>query len=675
MLNPQTLGNLLIGLLLTVSLQAQTTNLGRTYQDQLPPNFKLSIEALRTHIHNGLPKEECMENFHRQILRFSDINAVSIAALMESGDIYSDWPAMDTYLNNVLQRVIPDELKEEKMIKAYLVKDGNFNAYMRATGHMFINVGIFELVEDEATLAGIMAHEIGHYYLRHGFETFVKAQNREFELRVASRKVDYLKFSVNNELDCDSLSLIWLQKAGYNFKGAIKTMEVLKKIEENQIMKQKDVWEITKSTHPRGKKRVAKLQEYAKQMASKALPNYIVGEDAFNQLRKEAKTEIVKHLLHSFQYADCIESAFRFHLEDVENTTYLYYLMEAIRRAGMMDNNHWSKKFITHQYYIVTGDKEKKVKIGKHIFEDFFPDILLINQSKFKDLPAKFYWEGDPKFITNEQAFEFFAKVGELLKEPECTFSNALSMSFDPEKYKPLLKEYLNFENIRFRDFAKQMLNGTLRSSLENNSIAVVNDFSPVVKQGDEYVFIRDEDNNNKETIKKHLAPAFLNYSSFIYLPDLIDNQLNDFSILQEMSQYSRLKVRAKGQRINPHLLDPRFWEAMKRFNVNEFDFVELDFRDVEKNIQTLESYQNIINFNTKSYLEQVKRDRYIRIGVFSIRVKQNNIPKIIHFSNQRNLKYKETIFPQLTNFVKEELEFKSEKAKEIDARAKKVED
>jgi len=669
MLKSQYLCTLLIPLLLfALSLQAQNNTIGRTYQGQLPHSLDLDIKALRTHIYNGLPKDVNMANFDRQILRFADMNAVSIAALMKSGDIYSDWPEMDRYLNEVLQLVIPKALKKEKMIKAYLVKNGEFNAYMSVSGHMFINVGVFGMIEDEATLAGLMAHEIGHYYLKHGFETFVNNQNKAFELRMAYKKIDYFNFSVNNELDCDSLSLIWLDKAGYNPNGAIKTMQILEQLEQNQIMKYKDVWEIEKSTHPRGEKRVNKLQQFLSQMTTRPMPDFIVGKDQFKKLQKEAKTEIAKHLLHDFKYTKCIETAFRFHLEEPQNTDYHYFLMEGIRRAGLLDNSHWNKKFITHQYYAVIGDKEKKVKIGKHLFEDFFYDILLISKPKFQNLPTKSYWEEEPKFITNEQAFEYFARVGESLNEPECIFSNALSVSFDHEKCQSLLRKYLEHDNIRFHDFALEMINGTLRSNLPNNAIAILNNFTPVVKQGDEMVYIRDEEAKSSNSfLRQQFAPTFATYSKFIYLPELVDNQLNDYAILCNMAKFSRGKLSTIDQQINPYLLDPRFWGIMKKYKANELDFVWLDFRDVERNIQTLESYQNIINYNPKSYVEEAKRDRYLIIGIFSMRFKHSNIHKIVHYTHQKNLNFKKSVFPQLNNYIKRELEFKAKKANELD--------
>lgn len=616
-----------------------------------------------------------MKNYERQTLRFSDLNAVSIATFMQSGELYSDWPEMNSYLNKVLQRVIPDALKGEKMIQAYLVKDGSFNAHMSVTGQMFINVGVFGFIEDEATLASIMAHEIGHYFLNHNFEKFVKNQNRAFERRLTGRQVDYFEFSVNNELDCDSLSLNWLEKAGYNFNSAVKMMESLKQIEENQIMRLKDVWEITKSTHPKGEKRVGRLQELATEMATNPLSDFIIGEQVFLQLQNEAKIEIVKLLLHDFNYTQCIETAFKFHLEAPQNTAFLYYLMEGIRRAGTLQLNFWNKKFIIHQYYEVLGENQKKVKINKHLFEEFFPNVLRIPPSKFEELPANHYWQGEPKFITNEQAFEYFATLGEQLHEPECLFSNALSMSFDPETYQPLLNQYLTYDSIRYKDYAEHMLQGTLQSSLPDNAVAFVDEFNPSVRQRNEILYIREESATSSHPIlEKQFAPAFGNYSQFVYLPNLIDNQLNDYNIIEEMVTFSRsnlmaLSQRSLNQKADIHLLDPRFWEIMKKYKANEFDFVAIDLRDVGKNKQTLETYQHILNLHTKRYLQAVKRDRYVIISTSSLRFKQNKRQRIFLLSGQVNLKYNQPVFPQLNRHIIRELKYKNQQIQESDKR------
>ena len=52
------------------------------------------------------------------------------------------------------------------------------NAFAAPGGYVFITRGALALIKDEATLAGVLGHEVGHVALRHGAET-IKAEKRK----------------------------------------------------------------------------------------------------------------------------------------------------------------------------------------------------------------------------------------------------------------------------------------------------------------------------------------------------------------------------------------------------------------------------------------------------------------------------------------------------------------
>jgi hypothetical protein len=52
-----------------------------------------------------------------------------------------------------------------------------------------------------------------------------------------------------------------------------------------------------------------------------------------------------------------------------------------------------------------------------------------MSEEEVSQMQARFYWEGEVKFETYEQAFDFFCQVGALFEEPECILSNALSVN------------------------------------------------------------------------------------------------------------------------------------------------------------------------------------------------------------------------------------------------------
>lgn len=58
----------------------------------------------------------------------------------------------------------------------HCVNDKEINAFALPGGYVFINRGAIEAADNEAQLAGVMAHELAHVVLRHGTEEATKAQ-------------------------------------------------------------------------------------------------------------------------------------------------------------------------------------------------------------------------------------------------------------------------------------------------------------------------------------------------------------------------------------------------------------------------------------------------------------------------------------------------------------------
>jgi len=112
---------------------------------------------------------------------------------------------------------------------------------MIPSGMMFVHIGLFDLLESEATLASILAHELAHYHLKHSVTQYVELAHYHLKHSVTQyvkeeqgkfkpgffMKNQYARknFSIESELDADSLSMIWMTDAGYNLKGMIQSFE------------------------------------------------------------------------------------------------------------------------------------------------------------------------------------------------------------------------------------------------------------------------------------------------------------------------------------------------------------------------------------------------------------------------------------------------------------------
>lgn len=116
-----------------------------------------------------------------------------------------------------------------------IVHQPSINAFALPGGPMFIHTGLIEAADNEAQLAGVMAHEISHVSLRHGTNQASKAtpfqllgllagglvgdslwgQLTQLGIGIGANSV-LLKYSRNAERDADLLGTRMLAKAGFD---------------------------------------------------------------------------------------------------------------------------------------------------------------------------------------------------------------------------------------------------------------------------------------------------------------------------------------------------------------------------------------------------------------------------------------------------------------------------
>ena len=91
---------------------------------------------------------------------------------------------VDSYLNNLGQRLAAHAPGEKYPYAFQTVNDRGINAFALPGGHVYINRGVIEAADNEAQLAGVMAHEISHVALRHGTNQASKASVAQMPLAI-----------------------------------------------------------------------------------------------------------------------------------------------------------------------------------------------------------------------------------------------------------------------------------------------------------------------------------------------------------------------------------------------------------------------------------------------------------------------------------------------------------
>ncbi|WP_339731915.1 M48 family metalloprotease [uncultured Gimesia sp.] len=157
------------------------------------------------------------------------------------------------YVDRVGQRLLQslnNALKKQGRQNPYrfdfhlLNDDQVINAFALPGGQIFITAALYQQLETEGQLAGVLGHEIGHVLSRHGAQHMAKQQltqglvgaagvaggdaNSAQLARMVGSMVN-MKYGRNDELESDRWGVEIMVKAGYDPYAMIGVMKILKR--------------------------------------------------------------------------------------------------------------------------------------------------------------------------------------------------------------------------------------------------------------------------------------------------------------------------------------------------------------------------------------------------------------------------------------------------------------
>lgn len=178
--------------------------------------------------------------------------------------------ALNTYVNDVLRRLLAKSPERGIPARAYVVSDRSFNAAAAPDGGIYLNLGMIRDLSNEDELAFILAHELAHVILRHhGSDWYVDAQRKSLVgMALAKGLVEKVSqfaggvapgteelqagiliatvlyelsdvalaphFTREQEAEADILGLDIMIEAGFNMAAAISTLEKIGLWEKQQ---------------------------------------------------------------------------------------------------------------------------------------------------------------------------------------------------------------------------------------------------------------------------------------------------------------------------------------------------------------------------------------------------------------------------------------------------------
>lgn len=148
------------------------------------------------------------------------------------------------------------------------------NAFALPGGQIFITLGLYTKLKDEAELAGVLGHEIGHVVNRHAAQQMAKGRlgrilaaavgvgasddrGRGATAQMAAEMANnmlQLKYGRNDESEADMAGIRYMAQAGYDPAAMLDVMKILKDVSAGN--RQPEIL----STHPLPESRIEALQ-------------------------------------------------------------------------------------------------------------------------------------------------------------------------------------------------------------------------------------------------------------------------------------------------------------------------------------------------------------------------------------------------------------------------------
>lgn len=178
-----------------------------------------------------------------QLSSMSDRQEVSLGEQIneqlvnEEFDLYTD-SQVTAYVNQIGQRLVPYSTRPDIPYTFQVVRDDQINAFATMGGYVYVTTGLMQAADNEAQLASVIAHEIGHIASRHAVE-----QMREMAIAQGLMSAAGLDESLavnigvelalrrpnsrDDEREADQLGLATLRSAGYAPSAMVAFMEKL----------------------------------------------------------------------------------------------------------------------------------------------------------------------------------------------------------------------------------------------------------------------------------------------------------------------------------------------------------------------------------------------------------------------------------------------------------------
>jgi predicted Zn-dependent protease len=145
---------------------------------------------------------------------------------------------INRYIDQIGQRLAEESSRPDIPYTFQVVDDENINAFATMGGFVYINTGLIEAADNEAQLASVVAHEVGHVAGRHAIQQMRQTAiarglaaaaglDRNTAVNIGVELALRRPNSREDEFEADRLALETMRQANYAPIGAVQFMEKL----------------------------------------------------------------------------------------------------------------------------------------------------------------------------------------------------------------------------------------------------------------------------------------------------------------------------------------------------------------------------------------------------------------------------------------------------------------
>ena len=219
----------------------------------------------------------------------------NLRLINQFGGIYKN-QKLQNYINSLGEFLVSTSELSDLNFTFTIIDTPIVNAFALPGGFIYLTRGLLAICQNEAQLAGVLAHEIGHVTARHSAKRYTKnfgvnlmsqilgalAKDRNITNVVnQSAGLYLLSYSRSQEYEADKLAVRYMKRAGFDPKEMSNFLRIMGKYSllQNRMRNQKkNTKSSLLSTHPSSPERVKKV---IKESELASVKNPISGREIF----------------------------------------------------------------------------------------------------------------------------------------------------------------------------------------------------------------------------------------------------------------------------------------------------------------------------------------------------------------------------------------------------------